>query len=90
MAKVRTNRAAIEALVFAEGVQADVHRRMEQAEAAAKDNAPVLTGAYRDNLHLVDDPETGGVRLVSDLEYSLVVEARTGNLLRSLDAASGS
>jgi hypothetical protein len=70
-------------------VQRHVHDRMERALDEARAIAPVDTGAYRDNLHL-EDGEDGKVSLVSDKDYALAVEADTGTLSRSLDAAGGS
>ena len=87
--RFKINERNVEALKTAPGVQRDLHERGERALGHARQIAPVLTGAYRDNLHLEDGPD-GSVRLVSDLEYSMVVEADDGVLARSLDAAKGS
>lgn len=56
----------------------------------AKATAPVRTGRYRDSIH-VETETTDRVkkRIGSDVSYSMMVEAQTGNLTRALDAASG-
>lgn len=88
MADIKLNQAAIDALVTDPGVTEDMMRRGEQVAAAARSDAPVLTGAYRDSI-TVTEREGGGVDVGSDLPYALVVQARTGNLARALDAAGG-
>lgn len=53
--------------------------------SAAKSNAPVASGAYRDSLHIVQDTtDRAAVRVVAGVDYGMVVEANTGNLARSL------
>lgn len=65
----------------------------EKADAvldAARANAPVATGAYRDSLTLVQDStDRAVVRVTSSAEHAMVVEANTGNLARALDSAGG-
>lgn len=56
--------------------------------SAAKSNAPVDEGTYRDELHIewtTTDRIVG--RVVSSVDYGMVIEADTGNLARALDAA---
>ena len=91
MAKVVPNPKGIAELARSEGVKAELERRMEAALAQAKANAPVLTGTYRDSLHIETEETADGVqvRMGSDVEYAMVIEARTGNVNRSLDAAGG-
>lgn len=73
---------------------ADVSRGMEPIANAVRDRAkataPVRTGRYRDSIH-VETETTDRVkkRIGSDVPYGMVVEARTGNLTRALDAAGG-
>ena len=89
-AKVRLNRAGMKALPNDPGVAADLMRRMGPVLAAAQASAPVVSGAYRDSLSL-EMVNTGRVvaRVVSDSDHAMAVEASTGNLSRSLNAAGG-
>ena len=65
--------------------------RAQRSLEAARAAAPVASGAYRASLHLEQDTTDRAVtRVVSDVDYAMVVEARTGNLARALDAAGGS
>lgn len=52
----------------------------------AIDTAPVLTGQYRAGLsaQLVD----GEMRVGSSSEHAIYVEARTGNVVKAMDAAA--
>jgi hypothetical protein len=53
----------------------------------AKSTAPVLSGDYRDGLHLEVDKVHGEwqVRIAGSTGHDVAVEARTGNLARALD-----
>lgn len=53
--------------------------------SAAQASAPVLSGAYRDGLH-IEQREHGEVRITGSTDHDVYVEADTGNLARSLDA----
>lgn len=95
MAKVRVvlNDAGIRELLNSAGVRAELTRRMGPVLATAISNAPVGKvdgGTYRDSIHM-EQATTGRavVRVVSDSDHALVVESRTGNLARALDAAGG-
>ena len=74
---------------------ADLTAYGEKVEGAARGSAPVLTGAYRDSIHMEDAPDGKGVVVVADVRmpdghpYAIYVEADTGNLTRALDAAGG-
>jgi hypothetical protein len=59
--------------------------------ARAKSTAPVLTGSYRDSLHVErrDYPHRTGYLVVGDAPHTLLVEAKTGNLARALKASRG-
>ncbi|NHN55775.1 HK97 gp10 family phage protein [Calidifontibacter sp. DB0510] len=63
----------------------------EKVAARARTTAPVLSGAYRDGIdvQVARDASTGHktVRVGSSVAYTMVIEARTGNLARALDAA---
>lgn len=92
MAKVRVepNGAGMRALLRDPGVRAELTRRAERVLAAAKESAPVDTGEYRDSLHVIEDTtDRAAVRVGSDAPHGLLVEAKTGNLARALDAAGG-
>ena len=67
---------------------ADLTAYGERVASAAQSTAPVLTGAYRASIHTEDAPDGKGVRVVADVRYAIYVEADTGNLTRSLDAAA--
>lgn len=86
--KIVVHNTAVKALERDRGVQAEVHRKADRVLDRAQSIAPVLSGAYRDNLHIEDQPD-GSVRVVSDLEYSMSVEAHDGVLAKSIDAAGG-
>lgn len=88
--KVKLNSAGIRALLNSSGVRADLTRRAERVLEAARASAPVDTGEYRDNLHILEDStDRAVVRVGSTVPHGLVVEAKTGNLARALDAAGG-
>lgn len=86
--RVTLNHAGMGALLKSDAVRDGLTARAEQALAAAQASAPVESGAYRDSLHLEQDTtDRAVVRVVSDVDYAMVVEANTGNLARALDAA---
>lgn len=88
--KVRLDRAGMRALLNDAGVRADLERRMGRVEAAAKASAPVATGAYMASIHTESrTTDRVAVRVVAGVDYSLMVEANTGNLARALDVAGG-
>jgi hypothetical protein len=66
----------------------ETERRAERIAEAARASAPVDTGEYRDSIHVETALEDGRwvSRVLADSGHSLVVEARTGNLNRALDA----
>lgn len=78
----------LDGLLKTPAVAAAVRRSAEKMAAAARASAPVETGAYRAGIEVVD--EVHGDRAVSrvyaNAPHSLVVEAKTGNLSRALDA----
>lgn len=89
--RVDLNDAGMEALLHDPGVTADLEARMARALQQAQATAPVATGAYRDSLHVevVQHPSRSVVRVVSDVDYAMTVEAAHGVLARALDAAGG-
>lgn len=69
-------------------VRAHIRAKAEGCLAEAQATAPVLTGAYRDSLHLEDaTTDRAVVRVVADAPHAWIVEANLGVLARSLDAA---
>lgn len=89
--RVKLSRQGMRDLLNDGSVISDLERRMNRALAVARANAPVDSGDYRASLHLetVRHPSRPVVRVVSDLDYAMVVESNTGNLSRALDAAGG-
>jgi hypothetical protein len=72
------------------GISDMLDQRINRVLSDAQMHAPVKTGAYRDSLK-VETVHTDRMvkRVSSDVDYALIVEARTGTLARSLDAAAG-
>lgn len=91
MAKPRVvvHSSAIRKMLSSAGVKSDLRARAEKVASAAQASAPVETGEYRDSIH-VQDASSGTrarMRVVSNAEHALVVEANTGNLAKALDSA---
>lgn len=71
-------------------VRADLTDRAHAVLDAAIGSAPVVTGAYRDSLIVVqDETDRAVVRISTNISYAMVVESRTGILARALDSAGG-
>jgi len=88
--KVKLNSPGMKSLLNDADVRDELTTRMERALATAKANAPVQTGNYRDGLELVQDStDRVVVRVVGRAPHSHLVESRTGNLAKALDAAGG-
>jgi bacteriophage HK97-gp10 putative tail-component len=89
-AQVELNHAGMAELLKSAGVQREVSRRAENVLAAARRGAPVVSGEYRDSLHVeLRTTDRATARVVAGSDHGIAVEARTGNLARSLDAAGG-
>ena len=89
-AKVVLDHAGMKALLNDLGVRAELTRRMGPVLAAARASAPVDTGAYKASIELVQaTTDRAVVRVVATDWKAALVESRTGNLARSLDAAGG-
>lgn len=84
--KVKLNHAAMQALLDGgSGVEAILDQHAEQVASRARGNAPVASGDYRDSIHVETEHTDRMVkRVVADVPHALVVEAKTGNLARSL------
>jgi len=90
MAKIRLSSAGMAALLKSDDVRSFLTERAQRVASAAKAGAPVASGEYQNSIHLEQaTTDRAVVRVVADAEHALIVEARTGNLSRALDAAGG-
>lgn len=81
---------AVGEILTSDAVRATLTERAERVLAKAKADAPVASGAYRDGLHLIQDTtDRAVVRVSGATDHDWFVEAATGNLARSIDAAGG-
>jgi len=88
--KVKLISAGMKALLNDPGVRADLTRRMQPVLAQAIASAASVTGAHKASIHIVQaTTDRAVVRVVADSDHSLAVEAKTGHMARSLDAAGG-
>jgi hypothetical protein len=77
-------------LLNSDDVRSALTERAQQILAKAKADAPVDTGAYRDGLHIEQaTTDRAVVRVSGSTDHDWIVEAKTGNLARALDAAGG-
>ena len=75
-------------LLNSSGVRADLTDRAGAVLSTAQSNAPVASGEYRASLQIVQSTtDRAVVRVASDADHAMIVEANTGNLARALDAA---
>ena len=87
---VRLNSRGVKRLLNDKGVRRFLREKARLVEQAAKDSAPVETGAYRDSITIVDaTTDRAVVRVVAEDDKAMLVESRTGNLARAVDAARG-
>lgn len=88
--KVKLNHAALQDILDGEAMTRELWARGQRVLERAKDTAPVLTGEYKSKLRLEEaHTDRAVVRVAGYAHHTLVVEARTGNLARALDAARG-
>jgi hypothetical protein len=88
--RVQLNSAGMAALLRDPGVQEDLEQRADAVLSVAQGLAPRDSGDYEDSLHTeVVTTDRVTVRVVAGTDHALLVEAATGNLARSLDAAGG-
>ena len=91
-ARVRLIDSGMQALLQDAGVGRELARRAERIAAQARSDAPVASGDYRDSIHVESDLTAPGrkqrrrSRVVAGSDHALVVEAKTGNLARSMHA----
>jgi hypothetical protein len=81
--------AGIREVLKSEGVAADMHRRAEQVAAAMRANAPVESGALQASIVVTDEmqPTRAVSHVGATVHYAPIIEAATGFMNRSLDAA---
>ena len=86
--RVELNGRAMGELLKSDDVRSELTKRAESVLSQARATAPVDTGAYRDSLHVAQDSTAhrATVKVVSDADHAPIVEVRTGNLARALDA----
>jgi hypothetical protein len=93
MARVRVvlNSAGMAALLNDYGVDAELGRRAEAILSAQKSACPVETGHLQSSLQVQAHTTDRVTRRVGSfsLPYGMLVEARTGFISRSVDAAGG-
>lgn len=93
--KVTLNLPGVKSMLNDAGVRAELTKRMERVESAAKAAAPYDPKRkegqhYRDSIEVVQDStDRVAVRVIARAEHSMILESRTGNLSRALDAAGG-
>lgn len=88
--RVKLNSPGVKALLNDKGVAEFLRSRAERVESAAEASAPVDTGTYRAAIHTEEvRTDRVTVRVVADADHALLVESRTGNLAKALDAAGG-
>lgn len=84
--KFKLNGSGIEDLLKGSAAEKACRPEAEKVLARAQASAPVVSGAYRDSLHIeeVDHPTRTVWQVVADAPHAMVVESDTGNLARSL------
>ena len=89
--RVRLNSPGMASLLKDAGIRADLTARANRVAAAARASAPVDTGEYRGSIFVAQDTtDRVAVRVASSARHGALIESRTGNLARALDAAGGS
>jgi hypothetical protein len=89
--KMKLDSRGMKQLLMSDAVRAELRRRAQRVADRANSTAPVgETGQLSQSHEVVDDTTDRAVaRVVSDLDYAITVEANTGYLTASLDAAGG-
>jgi hypothetical protein len=89
-ANMKFNPAFFERLERSPGVMGKCVEAANRAATIAIANAPVDTGAYKSRIHVETKVQGRDVALVvADDPDSMIIESRTGNLLRALRAVVG-
>lgn len=88
--KVKLNSAGMASLLRDSGVAADLEARAHAVLASAQATAAVDSGEYRASLFVQSAVTDRAVaRVATRAPHGMLVEVRTGNLAKSLDAAGG-
>lgn len=82
----KSNSAGWRRVLKSPGAQAATNTEAEQVAARARASARVDTGAYRDGIHVEQDPTPNRARSVvlSSVNYDAYVEARDNTLGKAL------
>ena len=81
---VELDEDALHHLPLSREVQDDLEQRMDRVVDVAKATAPVLTGAYRDSVHRVEEPDPDGtVNVDAAVDYAYFVEHGTRQVDRN-------
>lgn len=88
--KVKLNSPGMASLLKDSGVASDLNRRAQSVLSSAQATAPRETGEYAASLFVQDAVTDRAVaRIATRAPHGMIVEWRTGNLAKSLDAAGG-
>lgn len=88
--RVKLNSGGMKSLLNDAGVAADLQSRGQAVLNIARATAPVDTGEYRNSLFLIPATTDRAVcRIGTSAPHGMIVEWRTGNLAKALDAAGG-
>jgi siroheme synthase len=88
--RVVFNSKAAEELLKSPEVRAMLHQRAEAVAARARSDAPTNTGDYRNSIAVEDaTTDRAVVRVVARDWKSLIIESKTGNLVRALGSEGG-
>lgn len=86
--KVKLNSPGVKSLLNSKGVENHLLDLAKKVETQAKATAPVRSGSYRDSIRaFTEHTDRAVARVIADVDYSLALEAGTGNLTKALDAA---
>lgn len=87
--RIEFNDAFFDELLNSPAVRAKVDLAAQRGLAEARANAPVKSGKYRDSIHIehVMHAHRQTTLVVADSDHAMAVEARTGNLARSMRRA---
>lgn len=82
--------SALDELARSAAVHALVTDAADTVRDIARNDAPVLTGRYRDSIHVEVQQARDGVvaTVVADVRYAMFVESREGTLARALGKAA--
>ncbi|WP_269304923.1 HK97 gp10 family phage protein [Aeromicrobium sp. HA] len=88
--KVKLNSPGMSSLLKDAGVAAELERRGQAVLNTARATAPVDTGEYRNSLFILPAMTDRAVcRIGTRAPHGMIVEFKSGNLAKALDAAGG-